>query len=331
VALPVRIVVAVVLGIAAVPRPAAAPVPFAQSDIDALMKKVLARRDDNWKKLQQYVLEEHYLIDIRGPSNSRIWADRREYFWYPRDGFFIRSPLTVNGVAVPEGARRAAEEQHLRWVRSREEPDPKKKADTRSSISIGADGVRFTPGQASTPADDSPAGIASYLNQRRQPEFVESAYIMRLPFEDGRYAFVGRRTIENIDVLEIEYYPKRLFKGDDNSDPKVPRRERLEDEMWTRLMNKAALVTVWVDPVAQQIVKYTFDNVTLDFFPAAWLFRPTSFKASMTMTQAFKNVWLPREVAIDLGALFATGPVDVKYRIDYRDYQEAATSARIKR
>jgi hypothetical protein len=30
----------------------------AQSDLDAFMEKVLARRDDNWKKLQQYVLEE---------------------------------------------------------------------------------------------------------------------------------------------------------------------------------------------------------------------------------------------------------------------------------
>ena len=309
----------------------ATPGAFLQSDIDALMQKVLARRDDNWKKLQQYVLEEHYLIDVRGPSNSRIWAERREYFWYPRDGFFIRSPLKVNGVTVPEHARRAAEEQHLRWVRSREEIDPKKRADRGSSISIGADGVRFTPGQASTPVDDSPAGIASYLNQRRQPEFVESAYIMRFPFEGGRYAFVGRRKVENVDVLEIEYYPKRLFKGDDNSDLKVSRRERLEDEMWTQLMNKAALVTVWVDPMAQQIVKYAFDHVTLEFFPAAWLFRPTSFKASMTMTQAFKNVWLPREVAIDLGALFATGPIDVKYRIDYRDYQEASASAKIKR
>ena len=31
----------------------------AQSDLDAFMERVLARRDDNWKKLQQYVLEEN--------------------------------------------------------------------------------------------------------------------------------------------------------------------------------------------------------------------------------------------------------------------------------
>ena len=51
----------------------------------------------------------------------------------------------------------------------------------------------------------------------------------------------------------------------------------------------------------------------------------------MTMSQAFKGVWLPRAVDIDLGVLIATGPIDVKYRIEYRDYQEAKGDARIKR
>src|ERR1044072_7119134 len=30
----------------------------AQTDLDAFMRQVLARRDDNWKKLQQYILDE---------------------------------------------------------------------------------------------------------------------------------------------------------------------------------------------------------------------------------------------------------------------------------
>jgi hypothetical protein len=301
-----------------------------QSDLDALMEKVLARRDDNWRKLQQYVLEEHYQIDVRAASNSRIWGERREYLWYPRDGFFIRSPLRVNGVTVSEGDRRRAEDGYLHWVRTRDQADPKSK-EARSSVSIGADGVRFTPGASTAPADDAPADPAAFIRQRRQPEFIEAAYMLRLSFDGGRYAFVGRERLENLDVLRIEYYPKRLFKGDDNSDPKTPLRERQEDELMTQILNKAALVTLWVDPRANQIVKYTFDNVTLDFFPAAWLVRPTTFRTSMTMTQAFKDVWLPRDVEIQAGALFATGPIDVRYRIEYRDYREAITDARIKR
>ncbi len=40
----------------------------AQSDLDAFMEKVLARRDDNWKKLQQYVLEEKEAFNLTGPG-----------------------------------------------------------------------------------------------------------------------------------------------------------------------------------------------------------------------------------------------------------------------
>ena len=42
------------------------------SDLDAFMEKVLARRDENWKKLQQYVLDEREQIDIRGPGRMPI-------------------------------------------------------------------------------------------------------------------------------------------------------------------------------------------------------------------------------------------------------------------
>ena len=39
----------------------------------------------------------------------------------------------------------------------------------------------------------------------------------------------------------------------------------------------------------------------------------------------------PRDVGIDFGAMLATGPIDVRYQIEYRDYREATTDARIKR
>src|SRR5436305_994829 len=69
-----------------------------QSDLDAFMQQVVARRDDNWKKLQQYVLDEREEFDLRGPANVRLWGEQREYTWFIRDGFFIRSPLKFNGV-----------------------------------------------------------------------------------------------------------------------------------------------------------------------------------------------------------------------------------------
>ena len=51
----------------------AAATPFtrqlsAQTDLDAFMKQVMERRDDNWKKLQQYILDEREEFDVRGPG-----------------------------------------------------------------------------------------------------------------------------------------------------------------------------------------------------------------------------------------------------------------------
>src|SRR3982750_4149011 len=86
----------------------------AQSDLDAFMRQVMERRDDNWKKLQQYVLDERATIDLRGPAHIPLFGEQRDFQWYIRDGFFIRSPVRVNGVVVPEGDRRRYEEQYLR-------------------------------------------------------------------------------------------------------------------------------------------------------------------------------------------------------------------------
>src|SRR5579864_7010775 len=86
----------------------------ATNDLDAFMRQVLAKRDDNWKKLQQYVLDEKEAIDLGGPGKVPIWGDRREYTWYIRDGFFVRSPLKFNGVAISETDRRKYEADFLR-------------------------------------------------------------------------------------------------------------------------------------------------------------------------------------------------------------------------
>ena len=77
----------------------------AQSDLDAFMEKVLARRDDNWKKLQQYVLEEKEGFDLTGPGRFPLWGMRREYAWFIRDGIFVRSPVSADGVKLSEADR----------------------------------------------------------------------------------------------------------------------------------------------------------------------------------------------------------------------------------
>jgi hypothetical protein len=305
-------------GLMAAPSPGANP----QTDLDAFMQKVLAQRDENWKKLQQYILDERERIEVHGSGQIPIWGDRREYSWFIKDGYFIRSPLKVNGVTVPEEDRRKAEDTYLRRAKARDE----RKGPQGGSVSVGSGGVQIERGTPEPPKD-----LDSFLKQARQPAFVESAYFLRFKFEEGKYAFVGREKFEEHDVLKIEYYPTRLF-GDDKKRVETaakPRNDQFEETL-ERMMNKVSLVTIWVEPKAHQIVKYTFDNVNFDFLPAAWLVRVSDLKASMTMSQAFKDVWLPRDVDMYFSAMLAVGAFDVRYHLDYHDYRQATTQSRIR-
>ena len=301
----------------------AAPDPRSQSDLDALMQKVLAHRDENWKKLQQYVLDEEDRIDVRGPSQAPIWGEKRDFTWFIREGYFVKSPLKVNGVTVPEDERQKFEADFLKRAKARE-----RRANQAAANAAGSTAEHVEP--------EAPKDLDALLHQSRQPGFIESAYFLRFKFEQGKYALVGHETFEKHDVLRVEYYPARLFSHEIDKEAQhkqTGKEEKKEDELDAqieRMMNKVSLVTLWIDAKANQIVKYTFDNVSLDFLPAAWLVRVSDLKASMTMSEAFPEVWLPRDVDMYFAAMVAVGSFDVRYHLDYRDYKQATTSGRIK-
>lgn len=303
----------------------------AQSDLDAFMKDVVARCDDNWKKLQQYVLDEREELDLRGPGNVRMWGEQRDYTWFIRDGFFIRSPLRFNGVTIGEADRRKAEDDYLRRARKR---------DKRASASGGAGAASSDSAGAVTLGaggsdDDKPNSVDALIRQSRQPQFVSSAYFLRFKFDEGTYAFAGREPFEGRDVLRIEYYPTKLFTGDRRDRPprdEKPRTSSKDDRQEAailRLMNKVALITLWIEPTSHQIVKYTFDNVNFDFLPAAWLVRVDAAKASMTMGQPFPDVWLPRSIEINVVLTLANGEFGFRENVSYHDYREATVTSKV--
>src|SRR5207247_2340652 len=80
---------------------------------------------------------------------------------------------------------------------------------------------------------------------------------------------------------------------------------RDRDAAVERMLNKVSLVTIWVEPSSYQIVQYTFDNVNLEFLPAAWLVHMDSAKAVMTMSQPMPDVWLPRDVTMRVSGTLA--------------------------
>jgi hypothetical protein len=288
-----------------------------QSDLDAFMGRVLAQRDENWKKLQQYVLDERESADLRGPGRVPIWGERREYTWYIRDGFFVRSPVKFNGVEIAESERREYEARYLKRQQAREKRRrPGEEADQAPVV----------------PTEDTPRDVDGLLRQTRQPGFISSAYFLRFKFEEGKYALVGRETLDGREVLRIEYYPSKLFGGSDRRRNKdgTSDSDRAHDSEFQRMMNKVSLVTLWVEPKAHQIVKYTFNNLPFDFLPGQWLVHVDDLRATMTMGQPFPDVWLPNDLELQFGMTLAIGQVDMRYAIQYHDYRRPDVTTQVK-
>lgn len=303
-----------------------------QNDLDAFMRQVVAKRDDNWKKLQQYIFDEREQFDLRGPSRVAIWGERRDYTWYIRDGFFVRSPLKVNGVTIGEAERRKFEAEYLRQAQERDKRPGRGSVvlDPKGGTSVQAAGATDTR-EPAAPSDDLVRDVDSVIRQIREPQFISSAYFLRFKFEEGKYALVGRETLDGRDVLRIEYFPARMFSGTDRrQNGKEPSaNDKARDAEFRRLMNKVALVTLWVEPKAHQIVKYTFDNVGFDFLQMQWLMHISDFKATMTVGQPFPDVWLPTSLDVNLAMTIAVGQLDLRYGLAYHDYRVPDVTSKV--
>ena len=312
-----------------------APAQTSATDLDAFMKQVLAARDENWKKLQQYVLDEREAFDVRGPGGAQIWGERREYTWFIRDGFFVRSPLKFNGVEIGDNDRRKFEADYLKRQQEREKRRAQAAAsgqtapaDTTVAITNNGVVIEREDGQA---APSEPINVDGLLKQTRQPEFISSAYMLRFRFEEGKYAFVGRETIDGREVLRIEYYPANLFRGTDRRRNRegASDRDKAYDAAYRRMMNKVALVTLWIEPKAHQIVKYTFNNVGFDFLPVQWLLHVDDLRATMNMSEPFPGVWLPRDLELNIDLTLAIGEIDARYALEYHDYRRADVTSKV--
>jgi hypothetical protein len=284
------------------------------TDLDAFMETVMKRRDLNWQKLQQYVLEERETLDVNGPGGARIFGFRRDYSWFIREGYFIRSPLQADGVTISEDERRKAEEDWMRQEKRREA-----RAQRRAE--------REGEAEPEPVSADAPERLEDVLKQWSEPRFVSAAYFMRFKFEPGRYALVGRETLQDRPVFKIEYYPAELFR---EGRARPNRRLRERDEDIEAKMNKVSLITLWIDAETRQILQYNFDDVDMDFLPGRSLVRVDDMQATMRMGEMFPSVWLPSEIAMQVRLTSALGTFDGQYRVEYHDYREASVTYEVR-
>jgi len=313
--------------------PAAQPAAPPATDLDRLMAEVVARRDDNWKKLQQYILHERQRVTVTGPDGLRVYGSTHDYQWFVEDGFFIRSPLTANGVTLGDGERRRYEDRYLRRMKARDERRAKREAE-----------------RAGTPPPAPTESMGDLLNQQAEPSFVSAAYFLKFTFDPGRYAFAGRETLDGREVLRIEYYPARLFNDDHETTVEVSKdgtdvsrndrdaarqrrraqRERDDDERIEQQMNRTSLVTLWVLREERQIVRYVFDNVDWGFLPGRSVVRIDDISASMQMHEAFPGVWLPQGIGARVKLGTAMGQAGAVYDVSYSDYRQAGVTVKVK-
>ena len=300
------------------PATAAAP-----SELDAFMAQVLARRDVNRQTLQQYILDDIETFELLGPGRVPLHRGRREFSWYVRDGMHVRSPVRFDGVTVSEADRRKYEDDWIHRERERLERKAKRDADKTGS-----------------PAEPPPAEApVSGETPIATPRFVSEAYFMDFKFEAGNYYLAGRELLDGHQVLRVEYYPTHMFDDNDHdrddrkSDKpkKAPSdREQQAEANIDRKMNKTAMVTMWIDAAEHQIVKYTFDNVWMDFLPGAWLVRVDEIHASMTMSQPFPGIWLPHDLNVHAGVSLAAGPFEATYARQFANYRLAEVKSIIR-
>ena len=321
----------------ALPRQDAAP-----NDLDAFMAKVLEKRNENWRTLHDYILSERETFEILGPADLPLHGLRREFHWFIKDGYLVRSPVKANGVALSAEERRKYED---RWLEDEKAREKKRQEDPKAG-----EAPQQTEVRVSVAGDVEISGLGQ---QGPEPRFISEAYFMKFKFEPGNYYFAGRERLDGREVLKIEYLPSKLFADDEHraeqggaaspetkkdaaaDKPRRRPRERSDKdaENEARLeqaMNKTSTVTMWIDPQEYQIVRFTFDNADWGFLPGRQLIRLDEARASMTMGRVFEQVWLPKDVTFGGSATFASGTVRVRYAREFYDYRRGEVSAKIR-
>ena len=315
----------------------------AGNEIDRFMERVLENRDASWRRIGDFVLREVLTLDVDGPAGLPISGFRHEYEWYVREDAVVRSPRRFDGVDIGEAERR---EYEADWLRRQERREAERREEegqvsVRISPTEGVTVEQLRAGEeaeaaaAEAVADDAPAAaeaagpVAGQREaeaadpERLEPEFITDAgYFLEFPFEPGNYYLAGYETIAGREAVKIEYYPTDLFE--DGSEPESERERRIAEGF-----AKTSLVTLWIDPELHEVVRYTFENVGLDFLPGRWLVRVEGWHASIEMAQPIGGVWLPSRMVLTGSATTALGAFEMRLTREYSDYREALTSGRV--
>ena len=109
------------------------------NELDRFMERVLEQRERNAAARLQYVLDEQSQLRITGPGGVALWGFRGDYTWYERDGFFVRSPIRIDGVTIDEPRRR---EYEARWLEREQRRRERRREERRSPARVSRRSTR---------------------------------------------------------------------------------------------------------------------------------------------------------------------------------------------
>ena len=290
-------------------------------ELDRFMAQVLEAESRNVAGRLEYVLDERAEVRFTGPDRDTLF--RGDFTWYAREGVFVRSPIRIDGVSIGEEDRRTYEARWLERGQERQRARAAASETDGNGADAGNDDLMMHWMLGGFGADT--AQVASGPGDEiADPSFVADAYaLLDGLLKPGTYYLVGSEVWDGHDVLRIEYYRERLaWRPGDEGQPTGD--AEIETE-WSKTM----LLTLWVDPVQRQIVRYSLDNLGLGFLPGRWVARLDDVTASMSMRQPFAGVWMPGRIEMRAVMRLATGTYELRSARTFSNYREAATGGRL--
>ena len=168
------------------------------------MERVLARRDENWKKMQQYILDEEERLQSIGPDGTRLYGFDRDYTWFIRAGLLRPQPAQVRRRHDQRERTRAT--GRAQWIER--EKAREKRAQERAK-ERGEERRRATATAHSISGSAPPSTMLLTAVARaavRLGGLLPALQVRSRPLRARR-----PRAADDRDVLRIEYYPSKLF------------------------------------------------------------------------------------------------------------------------
>lgn len=288
------------------------------SDIDALMRDALEKQDVSWENNYNFFYREREELSFEGSFDAApLHGSKREYFWHVRDGYMVRSPVSVDGVEVSEDERERAELKFIERLKKRQARENRRRergVDRRSFF-----GLEFEPGNYFYAGRTTLDGRELLIIEH----YPEDALGSDQEDDEETRVEVGA---DGVHVETVVKETETAERAEREKRDEVEAEDTEEDEI-ERQMNKVIFATMLVDPVEKQIVGMTLNNLGFDFLPARWLLQIDTVEATMKMHEPFTGIWLTESIDAHAKVNTAMGDLSVRFSKTFYDYAEGSATA----